>query len=76
MGNFALKCKTCSNQNIEPQYFTKTTIVDPSNNDNLLIQKIDKYDKYGNKLDDNLQPIPPQPLYYYTCSNGHRIDSE
>jgi len=60
-------CCECKKINLKPQYFTKNIL---SNHRNILIDTIDIYDNFGNKI----IPIPIQKqkdIIEYTCSNNH-----
>jgi hypothetical protein len=74
MGNLftkEMKCDVCAKQQIEPKYFTRQYIKDDSD---LLYSKLDRYDKYGNEINENLQNKEYKRPYFYVCSNGHKID--
>lgn len=75
MGNFftnELQCDLCNKQNIEPLFFTKKY----NNVDEILIDRIppsNKFDKYGNKLDNSLNIKNSKYSCIFVCSNGHEL---
>jgi len=71
MGNYFQKeiiCDECKSQNIEPKYFTKKIL--SNDEEAILIERIERYDKYGNIIIEPEKKIP-QKIIQYTCSNNH-----
>ncbi len=69
MGNYFQKeiiCNECVNQNTQPKYFTKKCLY--NDEEAILVETIEKYDKYGNLL---LPEKSPKKIIQYTCSNNH-----
>ncbi len=69
MGNYfqtEIICNECVSQNIEPKYFTKKCLC--NDEEAILVERIDKFDKYGNLI---LPEKPPKKIIQYTCSNNH-----